>query len=114
MNSNHRAATALIANYISHLPQPKWIGHDKSVFRYNSLVKWAAKEVLSAVEERPNEAPLVVIEDFMAQMDTYQYLHEDLDDWAGYVFTVGYEVAQDISDYLLSSKNFTYQEDDYE
>lgn len=73
----------------------------KSVdFAFTSYSISAYKDILDHIEQRRNESPLTVVEEYRNRMDMYACSRSD----GSYLFSVAYDVATGILDDLIAEE----------
>lgn len=75
--------------------ESKW---RRYTFAQVSYSRWAASTLIKELESHPKDPPLLVVEKFRDKMNEYSLLNRN----TSYIFSVAYDVAQDIVDRLIT------------
>ena len=78
-----------------HFTNSDWHTYD---FKTKSYTKWAANELLIRLEDNKDVPPLIIIVDFIDEMDKYS----DVNDCTKYRFSIARETAQWVEDLLTA------------
>ena len=96
MNSASEQAIPVVQEYL------KRIGDQISpcygyTFKQESCSRWAANEILKLLKKEKDIPPLLILEKFAAQMDSFSCLNRN----TSFIFSVAHDTAMDIIDNLL-------------
>lgn len=87
----------VIMDYILDLKEPRRRMR-KAYFAQQSYAWWAAKELLTYLEEHDDMSTMAAIEEFVAKMDWLSCLNPN----TSYPFSVAKDIAEDIYDIFLA------------
>lgn len=93
----NEAVILILEYYVAeHLfePGPNW---PKYYFDERSYSRWAANEIIERVKAQPSTAPIVVIEDFIRELDNCYCASEKNET----LFSIARDAAEDIIDLFL-------------
>lgn len=89
-----RGVRSYIRRYCSK-PAPIW---PKREFINKAYIRWTADEMIDYLLNHGFHHPMYALEEFLKKMDQYSCVGKDVDN--RYIFSIAYDAAQDIIDYV--------------
>ena len=94
----NREAIIVLQEYLADHEKPGRYSWRKDYFEQRSYSRWATKELIRRVQIKKKTPPIMVIEDFIQEMDNYSCKKPS----SSFMFSVAKDTAEDIYDIFLA------------
>ena len=94
----NKEAIFVLQEYLADHEKPVRYFWRKEYFEQHSYSRWAVKELIRRIQIKKNTPPIIVIEDFIQEMDEYSCKKSS----SSFMFSVAKDTAEDIYDIFLA------------
>lgn len=88
----------VLQEYLADHDKPGRYSWRKEYFEQYSYSRWAVKELIRRIQIKKKVPPILVIEDFIREMDKYSCMRSS----SSFMFSVAKDTAEDIYDIFLA------------